>query len=94
MKDIEEIEKALGVIAKAKNEGIKAFDVLISEDGYSGKHTIVYPRIKVGYDDYEFIYSLNENYMSEVCALKVGESMYFQPNRDDDKSKGIITRIM
>lgn len=45
-------------------------------------------------NDYEFIYALNENYMNDVFNLKKGESMYFQPIRDDHMSRGIITRIM
>jgi hypothetical protein len=30
---------------------------------------------------------------NDVLDLDVNQSMYFQPNRDDDSSKGIIKRI-
>ena len=62
MKEIEKIEKALEIIANAKKDGIKAFECLISENGSSTRTTIVYPRVKVGCDDYEFIYALFTNY--------------------------------
>lgn len=41
---------------------------------------------------YEYIYAL-QDIADEVLDLKTGESMVFQPNRDDPNSKGIILRI-
>lgn len=40
----------------------------------------------------EIWYAMDDR-LDEVLDLKVGESMYFQPNRDDKKSKGIIFRV-
>lgn len=41
---------------------------------------------------YEFRYALND-IIDDVLDLKNGESMYFQPDRQDINSKGIIKRI-
>ena len=43
-------------------------------------------------NDYEYIYALRD-IINEVLDLKIGESMYFQPNRDNADSKGIILRV-
>ena len=43
--------------------------------------------------EYEWIYSIQSDHLDEILDLKVGESIFFQPNRDDNKSKGIVTRI-
>lgn len=40
----------------------------------------------------ETIYSLREE-ADAVLDLGVNSSMYFQPNRDNTNSKGIVTRI-
>lgn len=39
----------------------------------------------------ELFYSLDE-VIDQVLDLKVGDSMYFQPNRDIPTTKGIIVR--
>ncbi len=44
-------------------------------------------------EDPDELYNALAEIIDEVLDLKQGESMYFQPNRDDNKSKGIITRI-
>ena len=44
-------------------------------------------------EDYEFVYALADR-IDDVLDLKPGESMYFQPNRDDCSSKGIIKRVI
>lgn len=49
------------------------------------------PKEKMG-DQYEYIYALRE-ITDEVLDIRKGESMYFQPNRDNDLAKGIITRV-
>lgn len=45
-----------------------------------------------GDDDAEYIYALQDR-MDEVLDLRRGESMYFQPIRDNNSTKGIIVRI-
>ena len=40
----------------------------------------------------EVFYALQES-MDSVLDLRRNESIYFQPNRDDGNSRGIITRI-
>lgn len=41
--------------------------------------------------EYEYIYAI-QDIADKILDLKIGESMYFQPNRDNDLTKGIITR--
>lgn len=43
-------------------------------------------------EDMETGHSLMEGLQS-ILQLAIGQSMYFQPHRDDNTSKGIITRI-
>lgn len=43
-------------------------------------------------NDYEYIYALHE-IADELLDMKLGESIYFKPNRDNDIAKGLITRI-
>lgn len=43
-------------------------------------------------NEYEYIYALTD-ILDSVLDLKVDESIYFQPNRDDKTSKGIIRRF-
>jgi hypothetical protein len=39
----------------------------------------------------EVFYALNEE-LDNLMDLQIGRTMYFQPNRDDKTSKGIIIR--
>ena len=43
-------------------------------------------------DDREVVYALQE-IIDDILDLPAGDSMYFQPNRDDDGTKGIIRRM-
>ena len=43
-------------------------------------------------DGFEYQYAL-QGEIDEILDLKLGESMYFQANRDDKNSKGVILRI-
>lgn len=42
--------------------------------------------------EFEYIYAVQDR-CDEILDLKLNESMYFQFNRDDEDSKGIIKRI-
>lgn len=42
--------------------------------------------------DYEYIYALVFYGLDKILDLKLNESVYIQPNRDDNTSKGILTR--
>lgn len=89
-----EVEKALELIDRASEEGYKAYKVQASECGHCWAKIVVFPRpAKLDGSDWEFVYSLFEN-GDEWTKLDVGNSMYFQPTRDDSNSKGIITRIL
>lgn len=72
----------------------RSFEIFIAEAGTSqvvteNIHSLLDPK-DFG-DDYEYKYAAQE-ITDEILDLKVGESMYFQPNRDDKNSKGIIIR--
>lgn len=41
---------------------------------------------------YEYMYALQE-IGDKVLDLKIGESIYFQPNRDNNEAKGILIRV-
>ena len=89
-----EVEKALELIDRASEEGYKAYKVQASECGHCWTQIVAFPRpAKLYGSDLEFVYSLFEN-KDEWTKLDVGNSMYFQPTRDDSNSKGIITRIL
>lgn len=85
---IEEFEKYV-------NPHKREYKIQISEAG--GTHTEVIKGDRLLVEDNtgsecEFIYALQEE-IGMVEALSVGEAEYFQPNRDDKTSKGIILRI-
>lgn len=88
------VEKALKTIEEARKTGYKGYAVQISENGFCTFNYVVFPREeeKEG-ADYEFVYAMNED-MENIDKLSIGQSMYFQPCRDDETSKGIITRIL
>jgi hypothetical protein len=43
-------------------------------------------------NNFEFLYAM-QDIVDKILDLREGESMIFQPNRDDSNSKGIIYRI-
>ena len=43
-------------------------------------------------NDFEVVYAL-QDIIDVILDLQLGDAMYFQPNRDDSKSKAIIVRI-
>jgi hypothetical protein len=89
-----DVENALALIEKARKEGFKGFYVQMSEDGWCGSQYVAFREsISEVESAFEFVYSMQEK-EKEIAALKIKESMYFKPNRDDPKSKGIITRIL
>jgi len=73
----------------------RRFTVQISEQGTtcSVKNVTVERLTEKRDSEYEWIYSIQSDYLDQILDLKVGENIFFQPNRDDSKSKGIITRI-
>jgi hypothetical protein len=71
------------------------YEIIVTEDGITNIHTYSFENLFLNKNeegcDWEFVYSLHE-LAESVIKLDVNESMYFQPNRDNDKSKGIIVR--
>lgn len=89
-----ELENALKIVSDAKKNGVHCFKVLGVENGYDWEAFTYFPRvIDVNGSEYEYNIALYE-IEEDVMRLKVGESMYFRPNRDDKDSAGIILRIV
>lgn len=80
---------------KTLNFTKRNYSIQISESGYLSTQSITIEmllNINDNMDDYEFIYALQE-IADDVLDLKINESLYFKPNRDNELAKGIITRV-
>lgn len=92
--DRQTVEKALSTLRNAEKEGFKGYIVQISEQGSCSQQYIAFNQPIHNYlGDYEFVNAMAE-IENEIDKLFVGDCMYFQPNRDDKTSKGIITRVL
>lgn len=74
----------------------REYNILMSEGGepVARNHSIevlIQHWSTPNYSNYEYFYAMHD-IVDKILDLKAGESMYFQPNRDDKTSKGIITR--
>lgn len=87
-----EISNVLQVLKKVKENGLHCFEIVGVEDGQTFNAFETLPR-EIGCDEYEYTYALMEH-EKDVMALGVGQSMYFQPCRDDKTSRAIVVRIM
>lgn len=70
----------------------RKYSVITSCNGVVEKFDMNLDDFLLSNTDSETIYSLREK-ADDVLDLKEKSAMYFRPNRDDDKSVGIITRI-
>jgi hypothetical protein len=73
----------------------RQYMVQVSENSYTDQFHISLHQIEKALktnDPGELYFAMNEE-VDKILDLKVNESMYFRPNRDDKNSKGIITRI-
>lgn len=76
----------------------RIFQIVIVEPGTKGyvftKEHITFDQLFHNKDKnpFEFIFALQE-IADAVLDLKENESMYFQPNRDNNQTKGILLRI-
>ncbi len=72
------------------------YNIVVTENGITNIHTYSFENLFLNKTeegcDWEFVYALHE-LAEHVIKLEIDESMYFQPNRDNNKSKGIIVRI-
>lgn len=73
----------------------RRFNIQISQQGVtdSVKNVTVERLIEERKNEYEYIYAIQSYHLDDMLDLKIGESIFFQPIRDDSKSKGIITRV-
>jgi len=71
------------------------FTIFVAEGTDTSTHKMTANRIfnsgRAEGDDYEFIYSLGDNYFEEVMKMKVGDSLAFDSNRDANY-KSVIVR--
>ena len=71
------------------------FTIFVAEGTDTSTHQMTANRIfnsgREEGDDYEFIYSLGDNYFEEVMKMKVGDSLSFDSNRDANY-KSVIVR--
>ena len=90
-----ELLQAFQKVMEARNANKRFFEAVVCENGNT---TISYFYASNHKDfikgDFEYICAINEKYLEAVNILAIGQSMYFQPTRDDKTSKGIITRIL
>lgn len=70
----------------------RVYDVQTSINGITENFTISLNEILYNDSDYETIYSMQE-VIDDILDMKINKCLWFQPNRDDSESKGIITRI-
>jgi len=77
---------------KVQIDSKRQYSVETSVNGIIENSTIDFSEIIDSKSIAETIYSMQE-IIDEILDLKIKESIYFQPNRDDSKSKGIITRM-
>jgi hypothetical protein len=79
MKLLEDLTKRRYYIAVAESDG---FETQCLSLNYLFTHRD---------NDYEYVYAIQEM-ADELLDLKIGESIYFKPNRDNELAKGIIIR--
>jgi hypothetical protein len=70
------------------------YEIIVTQDGITENHVYSFEKLFLNKteNDWEFVYALCE-LAEKVIKLDVNDSMYFQPNRDNHFSKGIIVRI-
>ena len=73
-------------------ESKRMYSVEESVNGVISNYRIKLMEIFDKESDSETIYSLQDR-IDDIMDLKNKKSLFFQPNRDDSDSKGIITRI-
>jgi hypothetical protein len=73
-------------------ESKRTYSVEESVNGNISNYRIKLTEIMDKASDSETIYAMQER-IDDILDLKLKKAMFFQPNRDDNDSKGIITRI-
>ena len=87
------IIQALKNIKEAQKNGLHCFEIIGAEAGETFSLFDVFPReIEHNGGEYEYVYALMEH-EKELLSLQVGQSMYFQPVRDDNTTKAIVIRV-
>lgn len=73
------------------NTSQRVYELYIVENGEAIKLKLAIEMLFTESEN-EYIYALQE-ITDDILDLKKGKSMYFQPNRDDKESKGILLRV-
>ena len=70
----------------------RTYSVIEVQNGVIAKNTFTFEQIVLDEKSgYEIVYAMQEVF-DAILDLQVNDSMYFQPNRDNKSSKGIIVR--
>ena len=77
---------------KTQIESKRLYNVETSVNGIIENFRIGFTEIINHESTAETYYSMQER-LDDIMDLKTNKSMFFQPNRDDLESKGVITRI-
>lgn len=75
-------------------ESKRSFELFMTEEGESSVEALDLNELldhREMANEYEYKYAA-QDITDKILDLKEGESMYFQPNRDNKNSKGIIVR--
>lgn len=70
----------------------RSFKSITQDGNHTSQMAFSLEDIVKNHGDYEIYYALDD-VLDQVLDLKVEETMYFQPNRDNKMSKGILLRI-
>lgn len=70
----------------------RKYKVAISDIADLSIEDVSFKTLTDGESDAEFIYSMRQ-IIDSILDLKVGESIYFHPDRDDESTHGIIRRV-
>lgn len=70
----------------------RTYKVVSTENNLNQMDAITLTDLLLSNDDSELFYAMTE-VIDEILDLNIGESLYFQPNRDRKNSEGLILRI-
>lgn len=76
---------------KALTSSSRKYKVVISDNVGISTEGVTLKSLLESDEEMEYIYAMREE-LDRILDLKIGESIYFQPNRDDKSTKGIIRR--
>jgi hypothetical protein len=85
--------KKLEPTFKIIHQLLRLFNIVECQDGKMVSNEWHISELLDPDNNLETVYALQELGLDDVLDMKVGESMYFRPNRDNIHSKAIIFRM-